>query len=163
VLKKSEARRNGGRVMSRFVTVAVSVLLLAGCVPIAANSQPLAWTVVGDEAVFRWCGDTSQLWNHIEITYATFVDGREDFTLAEGSGSFRLTHDEFTSTVPPEGATYSESSDLPARSGRVMLFFGVGISSEQMSGPRVLYDIDDIAKLDGMWLHPNGRLTEQPC
>ncbi len=163
MLNTAKERRNGGRVMSRFATIAIAVLSLTSCAPIAANNQPLAWTMVGDEAVFRWCGDTSQRWNHILITYATFEDGREDFTLAEGSGSFRLIHDEFTSTVPPEGVTYAESSRIQAHSGRVMLFFSVGISSEQMSGPRVIYDIDDIAKADGMWLHPDGKLTEQPC
>lgn len=162
-LSRSHYRR---RMAAACVSVVVS-LSLAGCVPIAANEQPLAMTVQDDHVLFRWCGSESLTGGHLEITYA-LIRGteREDRTAAEGSGHFSLTSgDEFSEVTPPPDVTFSVARQVPFTNGARTLVFVFSGPDADSNDFQAMYEIDDeFSKLrDGYWMQPTGETSRAPC
>lgn len=163
----SRTIRGSSRGVLAAFSCAVAIGILAGCVPFVPtipNDQPLALTVRDGEVWFQWCGPTTDEYAFMSITFRSPPETNDE-TAAAGIGRYRFSDGlEFSTSVAPEGLTYSVSRGIPVTSGPLLIFVNPGNSSSDLASWWVSFETDSLADLSsGLWLQPSGSITKEPC
>lgn len=145
-------------------------LTVSGCgipfVPIAANEDPIALTVVDQEVWFRWCGPDTGTFGYLIVEYRIPELDRVASRVAEGAGHFRLKEDMmFSTTMPPAGLSYTHSSSIPVVNQRTLIFVVTGRAEDDLGGGVwATFDSESLTDLsEGQWLYTTGEVSDEPC
>lgn len=151
------------RGLAAFVMV-LSVVGLSGCLWSAGNERPMSLTVRDGEYVFHWCGEPTESFQYLEVSYATFAPEREDLIALRANGEFSFhPSDEFSQTDLPAGLKAEYNSAIPVESAKMLIFVYTGDSDDELNGISAIFRTEDAAKLDGRWLYPSGAVHDSPC
>ncbi|NYF30183.1 MULTISPECIES: hypothetical protein [unclassified Microbacterium] len=144
--------------------ILLSAVGLSGCLWSAGNERPMSMTVRDGGYVFHWCGEPTGSFQYLEINYATFTPGREDFVALRAKGDFKFQPaDEFSLSNPPAGLEVEYDSAIPVENAKMLIFVDTGDSEDELNGISAIFRTEGAAKLDGRWLYPSGTVHDTPC
>jgi hypothetical protein len=142
----------------------VVVFLLVACFPISGNGAPVALSVQGDEVIFHWCGESTQEYKYLEVSFATFDSERNDELAFSASGAFNLeTGDEFSASALPAGAVGAVENSIPIDERKILVFVNTGSSYDDLDGFYATFPASGLKNIGEQWLYPSGEMQTLPC
>ncbi|GAA1937566.1 hypothetical protein GCM10009775_31980 [Microbacterium aoyamense] len=133
-------------------------------VPARPNDRPLAVTARDGGVWFAWCGQPTDEFGYLQITYREYSSDTGFVTAARGTGEFRFEPGtEFSTTTPPVGLTFDVDEGIALDAGAMRIFVAPGQSADNLAPWSVIFEVESPDDITDVWLHPSGEMTSEPC